>query len=102
MKHQRSTILGLAIALLLIIACATSKSTYLPSGEQGHSINCSGTALTWGACYEKAGKLCGSRGYEVVAGGSEHGAVVSANSTSAFGSTIMQRTMLIKCQGSAS
>lgn len=86
------------IAALLVAGCATSKTTYLPSGAQGHSINCSGTALTWGNCYEKAGELCGAQGYEVIAGGSEQGSMVTANQGNVFGSTIMQRSMLIKCK----
>jgi hypothetical protein len=94
----RLSIAATCLLVASVLGCAVSKTTYLPNGQKGHSINCSGTALTWGSCYEKAGKLCGERGYDVVAGGSEHGAIVSANAGSAFGSSIMQRSMLIQCK----
>jgi uncharacterized protein YceK len=53
------------LIILFIESCATASRTYLPSGEEGYSVTCSGTALTWGNCYQKAGELCGSRGYDV-------------------------------------
>ncbi|WP_297812881.1 hypothetical protein [uncultured Methylophaga sp.] len=88
----------LIIVVAILSGCATSNTTYLPSGEQGHSIDCSGTALTWGKCYEKAGELCGAKGYEIIAGGSEKGAVISADQGTVFGSTVMQRSMLVRCK----
>jgi hypothetical protein len=89
----------MAVTLAILLGgCATAKTTYLPSGEQGYSIDCSGTALTWGKCYEKAGELCEARGYEIIAGGSEKGAVMSENQDTVFGGTVMQRSMLIKCK----
>jgi uncharacterized protein YceK len=32
--------------------CATAKQTYTPDGQLGYSINCSGSTLNWGMCYE--------------------------------------------------
>ena len=58
----------LTVTVLLALAlssCATSKLTYLPDGKEGYSINCSGAAVPINACFEKAGALCGSRGYNV-------------------------------------
>jgi hypothetical protein len=75
-------------------ACAISKETYTPEGKVGHNINCSGIALTWGDCYQKAGELCGAKGYEIIAGGSDSGAIASPTITT---STI-SRSMLIKCK----
>jgi hypothetical protein len=80
--------------LLVLTGCATSSETYLPDGQKGHSITCSGTALTWGSCYEKAGAICGERGYDILAGGAEKGAVT----TGAFAGTTINRNMLIRCK----
>lgn len=87
------------LLVLLLSGCAVVNPTYLPSGEKGYSINCSGTALSWNACYEKAGELCGVKGYEIAAGGSEQGSVVAANQSGLFGGSTMHRSMLIKCRG---
>ena len=44
-------------------------------------VDCSGTALNWGRCYEKAGDLCGSTGYDIVAQTGDQGGMVKAAST---------------------
>jgi hypothetical protein len=86
------------LALLTLNACATSTQTYAPDGGQAHSINCSGAALTWGMCYEKAGSICKERGYDVVGGGSDANGVVTANNGSAVGVRGSTRSMVIKCK----
>jgi hypothetical protein len=91
------TILALLTAITLN-ACATSTQTYAPDGGQAHSINCSGAALTWGQCYEKAGSICKERGYDVVGGGSDANGVVTANNGSAVGVRGSTRSMVIKCK----
>ncbi|MEO8157999.1 MAG: hypothetical protein ABI648_09400 [Betaproteobacteria bacterium] len=88
-----------AVALCtLMVGCATSKETYLPDGGKGHSIDCSGSALNWGMCYEKAGEICKTSGYDVIAGGSDQGVVVAGNQYGLYGGSVMTRSMLIKCK----
>jgi hypothetical protein len=86
------------LAAATLSACATSTQTYAPDGGQAHSINCSGAALTWGQCYEKAGSICKERGYDVVGGGSDANGVVTANNGSAVGVRGSTRSMVIKCK----
>lgn len=81
------------IVLLFLVGCATSKETYTPDGSLGYSVDCSGTK-SWSPCYEKAGELCGSRGYLVVAGGSEQGFVA----TQVFAGSTISRSMVIRCK----
>lgn len=58
----------LVIATFLLLAgCGVAvKKTYLPTGEEGYAIDCSGPASELVECYEKAGNVCGSKGYEVI------------------------------------
>lgn len=86
------------IVCLLMTGCATQKTTYLPDGSQGYSIDCSGQALNWGMCDTKAGQTCGSRGYEVVRRDGEQSPTAVANSTGLYAGAFVQRTMLIKCK----
>jgi hypothetical protein len=86
------------LAVITLNACATSTQTYAPDGGQAHSINCSGAALTWGMCYEKAGSICKERGYDVVGGGTDANGVVTANNGSAVGVRGSTRSMVIKCK----
>lgn len=93
-----SKLLVVCLICLYLAGCATSSVTYLPSGEVGYNITCSGTALTWGQCYEKAGALCGSRGYDLVVRSGDKGASVVANQFGLYGGSTIQRNMLIKCK----
>lgn len=54
-----------AVAALALSGCAASHQTVMPDGSRGLSINCSGPALSWNQCYEKAGDKC-PHGYDIV------------------------------------
>jgi hypothetical protein len=54
------------LAGLMISSCAMSKKTYLPDGSEGYSISCDGSAVGINVCFEKAGEICGSRGYDIL------------------------------------
>jgi hypothetical protein len=87
------------VAFCAVVAgCAGQKETFLPDGGKGYSISCSGAAMNWGMCYEKAGDICGTRGHDVIAGGSDQGTVVSGSQFGLFGGSVMNRSMLIKCK----
>jgi len=91
------------IALILLVAtlvggCATASKTFTSDGKEGYVIDCSGSALNWGMCYEKAGKLCGTKGYEVLEKSSDTGAMVSAGEYGLFGGSAINRSMIIKCK----
>lgn len=60
-KHMTGLLIVLAIG-----GCAISKDTYLPDGTLGHSISCDGAAVGINVCFEKAGEICGSRGYDLL------------------------------------
>jgi hypothetical protein len=83
----------------LLVGCATSRQTFGPDGRQAFSLNCSGLALSWGACYEKAGAICGARGYDVVSVNGDSGAIVTASPQQAFGSSVITRSMVVSCKG---
>jgi|SRR5262245_56689295 len=79
--------------------CASSSSTYGPNGRPAYTLNCSGWARTWGMCAEKAGELCGERGYDVVAANGGHlGTVAAINSCGGFAGPIIERGMLNQCR----
>ncbi|HVZ36442.1 MAG TPA: hypothetical protein VG963_28630 [Polyangiaceae bacterium] len=86
------------LAVLMLAGCATRTETYLPDGTKGYTLNCSGAALTWNACLERAGKTCGSRGYEILDRREENGASVGGSQFGVFGGTTVTRTMVVKCK----
>jgi hypothetical protein len=93
--HMKNVFMLLAIALLLG-GCATAKKTYTSEGKDGYSIQCSGTAGNWGMCYEKAGELCGQKGYEVLAKSGDQGMSISANQLGLYGGSVINRNMIVK------
>lgn len=91
--------IALALATIIVLSgCASASKTYGPDGKEAYSINCSGLARTWGMCYEKAGDLCGTKGYDVIGQGSDRGAVVSVNPTGGFGGSTISRSLMVKCK----
>lgn len=90
-----------AIIILSIFAlagCATSKQTYTADGRIGYSIDCSGGFATWGSCYEKAGGLCGAKGYEVLEKIGEKDARVAGSAYGFGGGTVHTRNMIVRCR----
>ena len=85
------------IPVFLLIGCASVSPTYTADGKQGFALTCSGTARNWGMCYEKAGEMCGTKGYKVLEKSDEHGAMASVDNTSAFATTTNTRSMIIRC-----
>jgi len=91
-------LLFIFIFVSLICGCATAKKTYTSDGQQGYIINCSGAALNWGMCYEKAGELCGKKGYIVLEKSGDQGTIVSGTQYGLFGGSVINRSMIIKCK----
>jgi len=54
------------MAVLGLTGCATASNTYLNNGKQGLSIDCSGEAMSWESCYQKADASCAGTGYNIV------------------------------------
>ena len=91
----------LFVSCIVICSCAVSKPIRTPDGAEGFMINCSGAALTWGECFEKAGQVCGEVGYEIIErSGDSGGSVISGNQFGLYGGRIVTRTMLIRCKNS--
>jgi hypothetical protein len=93
-------LLGALGALGLLGGCANSaKLTYLPSGDTGFAINCSGgdASSGWGDCYKQASDACGTYGYDVVSKDDEKGATSGGSLIGVFGANIKNRSMVIKC-----
>ena len=89
-------IFKLLLIAILLGGCATAKKTYTSDGKEGYSITCSGSALNWGMCYEKAGEICGSKGYEVLEKSGDQGTVLSGNQFGLYGGSVINRSMIIK------
>ena len=88
----------LFLCIVFLCGCATSQQIYTPDGQEGHSIDCSGEFLSWSECYEKAGDICGRKGYDILDKIGEQSSTVAGGQHGFYGSSSMNRVMIIKCK----
>jgi hypothetical protein len=75
---------GMMIVLLAMLGgCTTAKEMYLHDGSMGYNISCDGVANRAENCFQKAGELCGSKGYDI---------------TSPQGSVTYTRSLFVRCK----
>ena len=92
-------LLCLAWLILLVSGCATSKQISGPNGEVLHSIDCSGYYSNIGTCLDKAGKICGPRGYDILMGGTENqGTMMSSGQFGLYAAPMITREIIIRCK----
>jgi hypothetical protein len=79
---------------------STTTMTYLPSGDTGFAINCSGSdaSSSWAECYKQAGQVCGNYGYDVVSKDVDNGATAGGSVAGIFGANVKNRSMVIRCK----
>lgn len=81
----------------VLSSCAVATRTHGPDGREAFSIDCSGSANSWAACYQRAGELCKEKGYTVLSSTSETGSMASLTPSVGFGTSISSRSLLISC-----
>lgn len=107
--------IGALGAGLLLSGCVSSQPMYTASGAQGHTITCTpawngglvgaiaNASTSWAQCYQKAGELCGARGYDILQQIGEGGVYGQAGQGGGFVSSTNNRMMIVKCKdGTAS
>lgn len=94
-----SGVLIIAVIAIALSACAAvSTKTYAPDGGEAYSLKCGGLVRSWSSCLEKAGEICGSRGYEVIlSAGDQSSGLVASPSLAVAGGRI-ERGMLVRCK----
>jgi len=66
------------IFALCLISCSSQRATYVPDGRRGFVVNCGGLLSTWSTCLVKAGRACGSQGYDTIKGSEEDRSILIA------------------------
>jgi len=61
----------LAVAAVGSGACSLQHPTYAPDGRRSYVIACGGYLNSFSSCLVKAGRACGSRGYDTLKESSE-------------------------------
>ena len=60
----------MAVVLMALAgtACHSQHATYAPDGRRGYVITCGGFLNSYATCLVKAGRACGSNGYDTLKG----------------------------------
>jgi hypothetical protein len=89
--------------------CVSSNESYMADGRKGHVINCTpgwtggivgavaNASTSWGTCFEKAGELCGAKGYTVLHRSDEPGFAAHVGQYGGHASTTNNRTLIVRC-----
>ncbi|HVE06756.1 MAG TPA: hypothetical protein VNE00_05835 [Paraburkholderia sp.] len=88
-------------AVAALAGCSsTTTMTYLPNGDTGFAINCSGSdaSSNWGKCYEQAGQVCGAYGYDVISKDVDNGATSGGSIGGILGANVKNRSMVVRCK----
>lgn len=85
----------------------------MADGRKGHVVSCTPTftggivgtiassSTSWGQCYQKAGELCGARGYTILQQVGENGARADVSREGGSASTTNNRMMVVQCKDGA-
>jgi hypothetical protein len=71
MSNIKQSLVRLVVTsiVLMAAACSSQHATYAPDGRRGYVISCDGFLNSFSSCLVKAGRACGSAGYDTVQGG---------------------------------
>ena len=75
----------LAVLLVVLSGCATSKEIYTAEGKRAYSIECRAVFDFSFDCFEKAQELCGQKGFDLL-------------KTNGEPSTKFAKNMIIQCR----
>jgi hypothetical protein len=104
-------ITAVTAAVIALVGCSSSKPVYTADGQVGHVVTCTpawtggivgavaNASTSWGECYEKAGELCGTAGYDIIQQTGEGGVYGQGGRGGGFVSTTNNRMMMVKCKG---
>ena len=110
---MRVTGFSLCVLSALLAGCVSAQETYTADGGKGHVISCTpawtgglvgsiaNASTSWGTCFQKAGDLCGARGYTVLTRSDEPTFSALASQYGASASTSSNRMMIVRCNGTA-
>lgn len=99
------------VAGALLAGCVSAEPVFTASGQKGHVISCTPgwnggivgaiahAQTSWGTCYQKAGEICGARGFTVLEKVGETGERVTVSRYGGDATTTNNRVMVIQCKG---
>ena len=77
-----------------LVGCSATSSNHTPDGSGSFTVHCNKSSLRWNECYNKAARLCGETGYQIV---SEDNSTMPTATTSIYEVPVIGGSMVIRC-----
>ncbi len=78
----------------VLVACSATSSDYISNGSGNFTVHCNQSSLRWNECYDRAARLCGENGYQIV---SEDDSAMPVTTTNIYEVPIIGGSMMIRC-----
>ena len=78
----------------VLVACSATSSDYVSKGSGNFTVHCNQSSLRWNECYDRAARLCGENGYQIV---SEDDSAMPVITTNIYEVPIIGGSMMIRC-----
>lgn len=88
---------GIVVLLLGLSACALVNENHTPKKPKSIVIDCSGSALNWGVCTNKAIEFCGNRGYKLLESSGNEAVTLASDTSGTYASTMVDRSITVRC-----
>ena len=76
------------------LGCSSTSGNSSPGDTGTFTVHCNKSSLHWDACYEKAARLCGEAGYQIV---SEDDSAMPTVTTNIYQVPVIGGSMQIRC-----
>ena len=78
----------------VLVGCSATSSNYTPDGSGTFTVHCNQSSLRWNECYDRAARLCGENGYQIVG---EDDSAMPVTTTNIYEVPIIGGSMTIRC-----
>ncbi len=78
----------------VLVGCSATSSDYVSNGSGNFTVHCNQSSLRWNECYDRAARLCGENGYQIV---SEDDSAMPVTTTNIYEVPIIGGSMMIRC-----
>ena len=82
------------LLVAVLVGCSTTSNDHTLDGSGNFTVHCNKSSLRWNECYNKAARLCGENGYQIV---SEDNSAVPTASTNIYDVPVIGGSMVIRC-----
>ena len=78
----------------VLVGCGAASSSDTLDGSGSFTVHCNKSSLRWNECYDRAARVCGENGYQIV---SEDDSAMPTATTNIYEVPVIGGSMVIRC-----